>query len=106
MKIEPKFYRANVGIKGKGATVICMTYYLDHSKQFVGVEYYQIGCSLDDHNMSIPRSRQATFQEALRVLHQSASTFKGPRAEESSHITEKLKEAYENNINIDFKAIE
>ena len=86
MKIEPKFYRVRVdaGRRG-GAGLVCVTYNLDTGKRFVGIEYYELVWSFEDENLSIPSSRQATFKEELRVLHQAASTYEGPRTVEKGH---------------------
>jgi len=106
MKIEPKFYRIKVEEDQSGAGLICVTYNLDSSKQFVGVEYYQLVRSFDDSGLNIPSSRQATFQEELRVLHNAASTFKGKRSEEKKHIETKLKEAYGSPVTVNYEEIE
>jgi hypothetical protein len=105
MKIEPKFYRAHVQAGQESAALICMTYYLDNSKQFSGVEFYEVVFTTYTQ-FSIPSSRMATFQEELRALHQAAATFSGDRSIEIQFITERIKEAYGSNAQIDVELIQ
>lgn len=106
MKIEPKFYKAYVVTLAGNATVICVTYNLDSAKQFVGIEYYEFVLTLPDSGLSIPSSRQANFTEELRVLHNAASTFEGPRNRDQAHIEAKLSEAYGSDAKIHFEEID
>jgi hypothetical protein len=105
VKIEPKFYRIRVTTGISNAGLICVTYNLDTTKQFVGIEYYQIYWSFDDSGLNIPSSRHATFKEELRVLHNSASTYTGSRDDEKSHIKDKLTEAYGTASTVEFEEI-
>lgn len=106
MKIEPKFYKVFVESRSNNAGLICSTYNLDSSKEIVGIEYYEMVYSSSPHGLKIPSSRQATFQEELRVLHQAASTYEGPRNIETAYIEARLSEAYDNIINIHISEID
>jgi len=106
MKIEPKFYRVSVDTAPGGAGLVCVTYNLDTDRGFVGVEYYELVFSTDQPELSIPSSRQATFQEELRILHQAASAYEGARDNDKSHIEDRLKEAYGNQATIHIEEIE
>ncbi|MDH4162501.1 MAG: hypothetical protein OEW15_07395 [Nitrospirota bacterium] len=106
MKIEPKFYRVRVSEGSLAAGLICITSNFDAGKQFVGIEYYALVWSFDDTVFSIPSSRQATFQEELRVLHHAISTYEGKRVDETKHIETKLKEAYGSAVTVTFEEIQ
>lgn len=106
MKVDPKFYRVSVDAEPGGAGLVCVTYNLDGGRKFVGVEYYELVFSLEQPELNIPSSRQATFQEELRVLHQAASTYEGARDKERSHIEGRLKEAYGEEATVHIEEIE
>jgi len=106
MKIEPKFYRVRVDGDRSSAVLVCVTYNLDTGKRLVGIEYYELVWSFEDENLSIPSSRQATYKEELRVLHQAASAYEGPRAYEKEHIESHLKVAYGSDVNVCLEDIE
>ncbi len=106
MKIEPRFYRVRVAEGSLVAGLICITCNLDAENKFVGIEYYCQVWSFDDKGFNIPSSRQATFQEELRVLHHAVSTYEGPRNDEKKHIELKLKEAYTSADSITFEEIQ
>ncbi len=95
MKLEPKFYKAFVNSSSGNAGLICSSYYIDSAKEIIGIEYYQTIVSSNPHNFSIPGSRQATFQEELRVLNQATSIYKGRRADEKAHIEKNIRSAYD-----------
>ena len=105
IKIEPKFYRIRVTDNDKMARLVCITYNLDAAKQFVGVEYYELCSSFDDIRLNIPYTRQVTFQEELRVLHQAATAYTGNRSNEQTHIEKNLKDAYGSSIQVTFEEI-
>lgn len=105
MKIEPKFYRVQVDAGVDRAALICVTYHLDSTAQFSGVEFYELVFTAHTQ-FSIPSSRVASFQEELRALHHAAATFDGNRTNETGFIEQKLKEAYGQTATIHIEQIQ
>jgi hypothetical protein len=62
--------------------------------------------AFDATGLNIPVSRQATFKEELRLLHQAASTYRGDRSVEKQNIEAKLKETYGSSLGAHFEEIQ
>lgn len=106
MRIDPKFYRVWVEEGENSAGLICVVYNLDTAKEFVGIEYFELVWTFDNTGITIPSERMATFREELRVLHQAASTYRGPRNIDQQHIRANVKEAYGPNVRVNFTEIQ
>jgi hypothetical protein len=106
VKLEPKAYKLRVQTRGGQdfGALVCITYYLDNSRQYSGAEFFEVVFN-GDAIFSIPSSRVATFQEELRALHRAAVTFGADRSKERELITEKMREAYAPDALIDVEEI-
>ena len=105
MKIDPRFYQAQIESGADRATVFCLTYHLGPSLQFSGADFYEVVWATD-RQFTIPNSRLATFQEELRTLHQAVAVFDGDRSREENVIRSKLEEAYGSNATIHIEEIQ
>jgi len=84
--------------------IIAVSYFLDHAKKIIAVEYYECISSCNAEQLDIPVSRQASFKEELRVFKHASSFYDSPRYDHK-HIKEKIKEAYGNEVQINIEEI-
>src|SRR5467141_3917950 len=97
---DPKVYSASVR-SSMGVSADCFAYARDLGAEYRTVEFRLLQSTFPDAGLSIPSTRQATFQETFRVLGEVHDAFDRRQEDDEKFIKRKMRDAFGAGVSID-----
>ena len=99
-------YRISISAPEGRAHLVCVSYPLDINESQYGLDFYELVWSTTRTAVAIPSSRQATFKEELRCMHQASKAFAAGGESEVQFIAKCMKDVYGNDASVAVSVID